>query len=195
MAGTGRWRTGLVAVALLLCLTVAFSGCGLASSMFSVFRRPSPAPGDGQGPISPNPDGNPVRLTLYYGDMRAEALVGEVRTVIQRGETAEELAIQELIKGPAQEGHGRTVPRETKLLSIQVVEGVAYVNLSPEVQTKHPGGSTGEVFTVQSIANTLSANNPAIEKVQFLLEGKVEESIWGHGITSEPIAPIKELIR
>jgi len=87
------------------------------------------------------------------------------------------------------------MPRETKLLSVQVVEGVAYVNFSREVQTKHSGGSTGEIFTVQAVVSTLVANNPVIKKVQFLIEGKVEEAIWGHGITSEPIAPMREMIK
>jgi|GEM_PF-4819114 len=83
----------LALVALVLLLTVALSGCGLASGMFTIFRRPGPAPGDGTGPISPNPDGVPVTLTLYFGEGQAENLTLEERTVIQRGESVEELAI------------------------------------------------------------------------------------------------------
>ncbi len=171
------------------------SSCGAAQGMFMVFRRPGPTPGDGLNPISPNPDGTPVQVTLFFADSTAEFLVSEERTVIQRGESLGELAVWELIKGPAKEGHFRTIPKETRLLSLQVVEGVAYANFSIEVQTKHSGGSTGEMFTVQSVVNTLAANNKDITKVQFLVEGKVEEAIWGHGITSEPIAPNQEMIR
>ncbi len=181
---------------LALALTVSMlSGCGVVQGMFMVFRRPGPTPGDGLNPISPNPDGTPVQVTLYFADAMAEFLVPEERTVIQRGESTGELAVWELIKGPAREGHFRTVPKETRLLSLQVVDEVAYVNFSREVQTKHSGGTTGEMFTVQSVTNTLAANNKDIKSVQFLVEGKVEEAIWGHGITSEPIAPNREMIR
>jgi spore germination protein GerM len=179
----------------LLTLVVSIGGCSLTGGVSSLFRRPAPgAPGDGLGPISPNPDGTPVKLTLYFGDTQATNLAREERTVVQRGETAEELAIWELIKGPAQEGHVRTVPKETRLLSLQIVEGIAYANFSREIQTRHPGGSTGEIFTAQAIINTLVDNNRQIKKVQFLLEGKIEGSIWGHGITSEPMEPARDLI-
>ncbi|MDP2871095.1 MAG: GerMN domain-containing protein [Bacillota bacterium] len=182
----------VLTAALLLSLV---SGCVLAGGVSSLFRRPAPGlPGDGLGPITPNPDGTPVKLTLYFGDTQALSLMREERTVVQRGESAEELAVWELIKGPAQEGHVRTVPKETRLLSLQVVEGIAYVNFAREIQTRHPGGTTGEMFTVQAIVNTLIDNNPQIKKVQFLLEGKVEDSIWGHGITSEPIGPVRDMI-
>jgi hypothetical protein len=183
-----------VGYALMAALLLGVSGCGLASGMFALFRRPAPSGSDG-GPISPHPDGTPVKLVLYFGDAGAESLVAEERTVIQRGESREELAIWELIRGPADEGRFRTVPREAKLLSVQVVEGVAYVNFSREVQTRHPGGTTGERFTIQAIANTLATNNPAVQRVQFLVEGKTEEAIWGHATTSEPIPPLRAMIR
>jgi spore germination protein GerM len=176
-------------------LLTAIAGCSLGSGLFPLFRKPAPGnPGDGLGPISPNPDGTPVKLVLYFGDTQALLLLREDRTVMQRGESVEELAIWELIKGPSEEGRVRTVPKETRLLSVQVVEGIAYANFSREIQTKHWGGSTGEMFTVQSIVNTLAENNKAVNKVQFLLEGKIEEAIWGHGMTSEPIGPNLNMI-
>ncbi len=188
---------GMLAVALIVLLvSTLVSGCNVVGGLSSLFRKPGPGllSDDGLGPISPNPDGTPIKLTLYFGDNQALNLVREERTVVQRGETAEELALWELIKGPAEEGHVRTIPKETRLLSLQVVEGIAYANFSREIQTRHPGGSTGEIFTSQAIINTLVDNNRQIKKVQFLLEGKIEGSIWGHGITSEPIEPDRDLI-
>jgi spore germination protein GerM len=187
----------MLAVALIVLLvSTLVSGCNVVGGLSSLFRKPGPGllSDDGLGPISPNPDGTPIKLTLYFGDNQALNLVREERTVVQRGETAEELALWELIKGPAEEGHVRTIPKETRLLSLQVVEGIAYANFSREIQTRHPGGSTGEIFTSQAIINTLVDNNRQIKKVQFLLEGKIEGSIWGHGITSEPIEPDRDLI-
>lgn len=193
---TPSWLAGLSAVLLpVVVLGVLTAGCNLTGRVSYLLRRPAPGPhGDGLGPISPNPDGTALKLTLYFSDAQALHLVPEERTVVQRGETVEELAIWELIKGPALEGHVRTVPKETRLLSLQVVEGIAYVNFTREIQTRHSGGSTGEMLTVQAIAHTLVGNNKQIKKVQFLLEGKIEGSIWGHGITSEPVEPARDII-
>ena len=185
----------LACLVLVILMLPAITGCSLASGLFPLFRKPAPGnPEDGLGPINPNPDGIPVKLALYFGDTQALMLLREERTVMQRGESIEELAIWELIKGPSEEGHVGTVPKESRLLSVQVAEGIAYVNFSREIQTKHWGGSTGEAFTVQSIVCTLAENNKAIKKVQFLIEGKIEEAIWGHGITSEPIGPNLNMI-
>ncbi|MBO8128083.1 MAG: GerMN domain-containing protein [Peptococcaceae bacterium] len=121
-------------------------------------------------------------------------LVPETRQVTKTDETLEELIIQALIDGPATKELTRTVPKETKLLSISVADGVAYANFSQELKTKHWGGSAGEMMTIYSIVNSL-ARLEGIEKVQFLIEGNKEESIFGHMYTGEPIEPNWNLVK
>lgn len=135
--------------------------------------------------VSPDPKENKVTLTLYFGNDNADGLVMEQRDLVRRGESLESLAIQELIKGP-QGGGKRTIPAESKLRSVKVENGIAYVDFSKEMQSKHWGGTAGESMTVGSVVYTLT-ELPGIKKVQFLIEGKTEEAIWGHGMTNEPI--------
>jgi spore germination protein GerM len=71
---------------------------------------------------------------------------------------------------------------------------VAYVDFSKEIQTKHWGGSSGEAMTIFSVVNSL-ARLPGVEKVQFLVEGKVQESLVGHADTTQPIAPNWNLVK
>ncbi len=144
-------------------------------------------------PVSPQPTEEQVEITLYFSDDQAMFLKPEKRTVEKGGKPLADLLIEQLIEGPRTEGLHRTIPEEAKLISVEVVDGVAFVNFSREMQTKHWGGSTGERMTSQSVAHTL-AQLPEVEKVQFLIEGQKEEAIWGHGYTGEPITPEKEIV-
>lgn len=170
-------------VGLMMMVILALVGCGLTKS---ADQAPQP--------IDPKPTQETVTLKVYFGDDQAMYLVSETRTV-QKGTTSlSELLIQELIKGPKEKMHAPTIPEGTKLLSINVADGVAFVNFSKEIQTKHWGGSAGETMTTYSVVNTLT-QLPEISKVQFLIEGEIAESIWGHGDTSVPIAPNPEIVK
>ena len=79
------------------------------------------------------------------------------------------------------------------MLSLTVVNGVANVDFSKEFQTRHRGGSAGEIMTIYSVVNTLT-ELPGVEKVQFLLEGDKLESILGHMDTTVPIEPDSNLV-
>lgn len=133
-------------------------------------------------------------LTLYFSDKEAMYLEPETRTVSKNGRTAAELAVLELIKGPADPNHSIVIPRETRLLGVQVKDGVAYVDFSKELKTKHWGGSAGELMTIFSVTNTLTELK-GIEKVQFLIEGKKVETLAGHFGLKEPISRDESLIR
>jgi spore germination protein GerM len=135
----------------------------------------------------------PVKVTLYFADSQAEKLMPEEREVVQNGATLEEAVVNELIKGPLKEGLTKTIPESTKLLSLNVVDGVANVDFSREIQTKHWGGSAGETMTVYSVTNSL-AELGGIDKVQLLVEGEKVESLLGHLDTSQPLEQRDDLI-
>jgi len=138
-----------------------------------------------------NPDANEgkntVMATLYFGDSQAMKLVEEKRSV---PDTTPETLINELIKGPQDENNIKTIPEGTKLLGIEVKNGIAYVNFSKELKDNHWGGSTGETFTIYSIVSTLVLQpNSGIERVQILVEGEIIETLAGHADISMPIEP------
>ncbi len=132
-------------------------------------------------------------VTLYFGDKDAMYLVPETRTVDKKDRSLEAAVIEELLKGPQKEGSVPTIPEGTRVLSVTVVDDVAYVDFSKEFQTEHPGGSAGEIMTIYSVVNTLTGL-PGVEKVQFLLEGEKHESILGHMDTTVPIEPDFNLV-
>ncbi|MEW6572998.1 MAG: GerMN domain-containing protein [Bacillota bacterium] len=156
----------------------------------------SPNP-DLEGPkpdISSEPAETKVKVTLYFGDKQAMYLVPEEREVVKGNQTLEEVVVNELIKGPLNPELVKTIPDGTILRSVQVVDGIAYVNFSKDFQTKHWGGSAGETFTLYSVINSL-AKLEGIQKVQFLLEGEKMGTLAGHIETTEPMAPQWNLVQ
>lgn len=174
----------LLTVSLLIFTLVALAGCSGLSLIGSQ--------GDLE-PIDPHRDPQEVTVVLYFADAEAMYVWPEERVVEQGDESLPELLINELIAGPTSDDLHVTIPEETKLLGISIEDGVAFVDFSEEIRTKHWGGSAGELMTVGSIVNTLT-ELPEIEAVQLLVDGKVEDAIWGHGVTSEPIERMEDLI-
>ncbi len=132
-----------------------------------------------------------VTITLYFSRFtETEAyLVAEEREVAVQ-ENLPLVALQELIKGPATGDLNPTLPSTTKLLSLEVENGLCTVNLSKEIifDANQVGVSaTTEALALGSVANTLT-EFPQIQEVKILIEGMSEGEIdgrlvqdfWGH---------------
>ncbi|MBC7105650.1 MAG: GerMN domain-containing protein, partial [Firmicutes bacterium] len=145
--------------------------------------------------IGAKPKPTKQRVTLYFGDREAMYLLPEEREVVVGGdETLEAAIIRELMAGPRNPNAVRVIPEGTRLLSVSVVNGVAYVNFSNEFQLKHWGGTAGERMTIYATVNSL-CKLPGITRVQFLLEGQKQEAILGHLDTTRPLAPNWDLVK
>ncbi len=111
-----------------------------------------------------------IKITLYFSDKQAMYLIPEERE-IKKTEDVAKIALEELIKGPKDPKLFPTIPEGTKLLGIEVKDGLAKVNLSQDFKDNYPLGSAGENITIFSIVNTLTEFT-SINKVRFLVEGK-----------------------
>lgn len=110
-------------------------------------------------------------------------LAGQVRAVVE-----------ELIQG-SKSGLQPTLAPQTKVLEVFVSpRGVAYVDLSKEAQGLSEGGSEAELITVYSIVNSLTANFPAIKRVQILVEDKPATTLAGHVDLTHPLPPDMTLL-
>lgn len=127
-------------------------------------------------------------VVLAFADRGASRTVIERRDVIvpdDRSGKARRI-LEELAAGPEERGVA-TLPPGTRVLSVVFDDaGCAYVDFSRELVSAHPGGSTGELFTIRSVVRTLQRNFPDVERVQFLVEGREIESIAGHYDAGEP---------
>lgn len=127
----------------------------------------------------------PVELQalLYYSDGNSEYVVEENKNIIIReNESIARYVVEELIKGPDEdssaEGYKRIIHPDTKLLKIETVNNICYVNFSKEfLEGIHKSRAT-EVQTLYSITNSLCAID-GINGVQYLVEG---ERIYGNEV-------------
>lgn len=123
-----------------------------------------------------------IQVTLYMVSSSGTTLATEDRE-IPLAESAQKQAkqvIRELLAG-SKRGLTSPIPRDVQLRELFITpQGIAYVDLSREIITNHPGGSSSEELTVYSVANTLIANFPVVKKVQILVEGRQVESLAGH---------------
>jgi hypothetical protein len=133
-----------------------------------------------------NEDNTKLRVQIKYVTV-AEAKKGT--------NTLATLIVKEVINGPDKaSGLKATIPSGTKLLStVEVKNGLATVNLSIEVKTKHIGGKAAEQATIYSIVNSLTELKE-IEKVKFLIEGKVESQLAGSFQFDQPFPRSLSLI-
>jgi hypothetical protein len=127
-------------------------------------------------------DSRKIRATLFYVAENGVQLVAIDREVGYADETSEQarLLIEALIKpvdAPALSALPAGVTLKTVLLS---EKGDAFVDFSPELATKHSGGSLDELLTVYAIVDTLTVNLPAIARVQILIDGKEADTLAGH---------------
>ena len=128
------------------------------------------------------------RIRVYFSDSNAMHLVPEYRAMNRSDLRIARRIISELIEGPAYEGNIAVMPQGLSIDAIRVWvdQKTAYVDLPQDVNLNQMG-STGETMAVFAIVNSLSdpINTKNIERVQFLVGGKVVEGI-GHLSLLEP---------
>ncbi len=133
-------------------------------------------------------------ITLYFAVSDYAALSAETREVtISQNETAEMKIIKELIKGPEKKNLHKTIPNETKILSVETKDGVCFVNLSQDFISKNSGGIAAQTLSVYSIVNSLTELE-MVDKVQFLIEGQKVETFIDM-VFNEPFISDERLVR
>jgi len=97
------------------------------------------------------------------------------------------LSLVQLLANGSQAGNVAVLPDQTTVLGIEVENDLVRVDLSRQVVDLHPGGSLAELFSIYSIANSVSENFPYIRQVQLLVEGEMRQTLKGHARIDQPI--------
>ena len=147
---------------------------------------PQDAPAAAAAPAS---DARKIRARLFYVDEQGTALRSIEQEVLYGETTAEQARrIVEAQIAPAPAPQISAIPPGTKLRTVFfTAAGELYVDLSAELQTNHPGGTTNETLTVYALVSVLTSNLPAITGVQILVEGKEVDTLAGHLDLRRPI--------
>jgi spore germination protein GerM len=130
-----------------------------------------------------------IRATLFYVAEDGSRLQGVDREVVYaEGPVDQARRLVEALVEPIDKPLLQSIPADTKLRTLFITDtGDAYVDFSPELSTKHPGGSLSELLTVYAIVDTLTVNLPAIVRVQILVDGKEVDTLAGHVDLRRPL--------
>ena len=101
--------------------------------------------------------------------------------------TAPEIALDILVNSSPQDAAKMVslFPKGTKIRTMKIEDGTAYVDFSKEI-TNVPQGSYTELMLTTAIVNTLT-EFPEIKKVQILVDGKKIASLKGHTDILDPL--------
>ena len=136
-----------------------------------------------------------ITATLFYVSEDGMALAPVQREVPFGESVAEQARAIVEAQLAAADGQVSAIPAGVALRDVFVTErGDAFVNLSADISSKHPGGSLLEVFTVYTLVNALTVNLPAIARVQILVEGKEVDTLAGHVDLRHPLVKSLEWV-
>lgn len=144
------------------------------------------------------PPGVPhITATLFYGSEDGLTLVPVRREVaLAEGVVPQAREILAAQFQPAPAPYVSLIPPGTTLRAFYATErGDAFVDLSMDVVAAHAGGSATELLTVYAIVNAVTANLPAVQRVQILVEGREVDTLAGHVDLRRPLERDLSLVR
>lgn len=145
----------------------------------------------------PPPSETPhIAATLFYATAEGDALLPVQREVpLAEGLVAQGRQILTAQFAPPPAPYTSAIPPGTMLRAFYVTEkGDAFVDVSG-ISAAHPGGSLTELLTVYAIVNAVTANLPAVQRVQILVDGKEVDTIAGHVDIRQPLLRDTSLVR
>ncbi len=183
-----RFIAGIIMIAFVFAMSFMAGGCQKAQD---------PKAEANHNTVTVNPEIS-QDITLYFSDSQAMYLIPEKRSIkiakdADQAALVEE-AVKQLIAGPKNTDLIATFPPETRVLDVKIEDSIAVINFSEELRSKHWGGSTGEMMTLGSLANTLTELE-GIKGVQILLNGEKVESLLGHMDARSPLQRDESLIK
>jgi spore germination protein GerM len=189
-------RSSLVQVAVAVAL-LALLLLGVTYGLERLIAPPDEAVATGGADAAGVTDVGHITATLFYATPDGEALAGVRREVpLADGAVAQGRQILIAQMAAAPEGYVATIPAGTTVRAFYITaQGDAFVDLSAEVSTQHPGGSTTELLTVYTIVNAVAANLPAVRRVQILINGEEADTLAGHVDLRRPLERDVSLVR
>jgi spore germination protein GerM len=138
-----------------------------------------------------------ITATLFYAGSDGQTLmpvqqeIALAEGIVPQGR---EIVLAQLMR--PRSPYVSVIPEGTRLRAFYVTDrGDAFVDLSPEITARHPGGSTAELLTVYALVNAVTANLPTVRRVQILVDGQEADTLAGHIDLRSPLERDASIIR
>jgi hypothetical protein len=169
----------LIGTAVMLALAL-----GMSVYAFRMRRRAAaPEPTAYARPVAPPVQGPTEEVTLYVayddpGTLRAQG--ARIPLPAGRQERAEEL-LRALVNIYLEKSSPHALGAGSDIRNVYLVDpGLAVIDTNAAFSDTHRSGVLVEELTVASLAETLSANIPGINRVKILIDGKTRDTLAGH---------------
>lgn len=179
-----RYRLTTVIAVLLLLLGACGGGNGEAANDTTTTTAETTTTTSG-GTTVPDEERRAVSVYFLQGE---ELIVGESREPTTEGVAGE--ALRELLEGPndfeQDVGLTSAIPSGTRLIGVDIDDGVARIDLSDEFESG--GGSQSMQARVAQVVYT-ATQFAQVDRVRILIDGEEVDAIGGEGlVVEEPLA-------
>lgn len=133
--------------------------------------------------IAVNPGDPRVKVKLFWASDTIDATLTPVTielTLSSDPVLRSKQVLNTLLAGPV-DAELRTLPPDALLLAFYLLpDGTAIADFSEALATSIPSGIVSEQLAVNSIARTLEANVPQVQRLKILIHGQEVETLAGH---------------
>lgn len=134
-------------------------------------------------PVPVNPGDPRVKTKLFWLSDSDESALSPVIVELPLSNDPvlrSKQVLNTLLAGPV-DTDLRTLPPDAVLLAFYILpDGTAIADFSEAMATSIPSGIVSEQLAVDSMARTLEANVPQIQKLKILIHGQEVETLAGH---------------
>lgn len=144
--------------------------------------------------VQPNPGEQQVQIFYLVG---GQALAGEARRLPDSATGTRRLKMiaEELTRSPSSDIKQNPLPPGTIIRGTYLVDNVAVIDLSRDFLAVKDRSPMQEKLTVYALVNSFMLNDPGLQGVRILVEGKPVETAWGWLDLSSPLGPDLSLIK
>jgi spore germination protein GerM len=148
-------------------------------------------------PIVINPGDPRVKTKLFWASDANDATLVPVTVDLPLSSDPvlrSKQVLNTLLAGPV-DAELRTLPPDAVLLAFYLLpDGTAIADFSEAMATSVPSGIVSEQLAVNSIARTLEANVPQVQRLKILIHGQEVETLAGHlDLTGAFVVSTKQL--
>lgn len=135
-------------------------------------------------PVTPAASSEPkLKVKMFWGSGNDDGMLKPVTVELPLSNDpvlrAKEV-LNTLLAGPV-DPEARTLPPDAALLAFYLLpDGTAVADFSEALGTSTPSGIQSEQLAVDSIARTLEADVPQVQRLKILIHGQEVETLAGH---------------
>lgn len=135
-------------------------------------------------PLSPTSSSEPkVKAKMFWGSKNQDGTLSPVTVELPLASEPvlrSKQVLNTLLAGPV-DSEAKTLPADAVLLAFYLLpDGTAVADFSETLTTSIPSGVQSETMAVESIARTLEANVPQVQRLKILIHGQEVETLAGH---------------